>query len=278
VEVDGCPIHFRVWGDEELPVLVLVHGGGAHSGWWDHIAPLLTGRHRVVALDLSGHGDSGRRTTYTAQSWAREVITVADAVGPGGRPVAHGQPPMIVGHSMGGRVTASVGVWHGERLGGIVIIDSPLNDRPPEEELLRRRRRPAKVYATREEAIAHFVTTPRQDVLLPYVRRHIAEESLRRTDGGWTWKFDPTLFGRLRVVLLRDMLPELRCRATFIRSQFGLVPAAMAGEIDALLGYRTPIVELPDAGHHPMFDQPLPLVTALRLLVTQWVLSTPEVS
>jgi pimeloyl-ACP methyl ester carboxylesterase len=31
-------------------------------------------------------------------------------------------------------------------------------------------------------------------------------------------------------------------------------------------------VELPDAGHHPMLDQPLPLVTALRMLLQQWAL------
>ena len=65
----------------------------------------------------------------------------------------------------------------------------------------------------------------------------------------------------------------LRCRAAFIRSEFGLVPPEMAGTIDALLGHRVPIVELPDAGHHPMLDQPLPLVTALRMLVQQWAVS-----
>ena len=58
IEVDGLRIAYRVWGDESLPGLILVHGGAAHSGWWDHIAPLLTS-HRVVAPDLSGHGDSG---------------------------------------------------------------------------------------------------------------------------------------------------------------------------------------------------------------------------
>ena len=60
-EVDGVPIHYRRWGSTARPGLVLVHGGAAHSGWWDHIAPLLAGEYCVVALDLSGHGDSGRR-------------------------------------------------------------------------------------------------------------------------------------------------------------------------------------------------------------------------
>ncbi|WP_214402645.1 alpha/beta fold hydrolase [Pseudonocardia lacus] len=259
--VDGCRVHLRCWGDADLPGLVLVHGGAAHSGWWDHIAPFFASSHRVVALDLSGHGDSGRRPDYDMRIWADEVLAAAAAGGIAG-------PPIVVGHSMGGWVAAHVGVEHGDRVDGIAIIDSPLFDQPPEEEGLRHRRRPTRVYPTREEMLDRFRTMPEQEVMLPYVRRHIAEESVRATEGGWTWKFDPAMFGRRR--LLREMLPHLRCRAAFIRTEFGLVPPTMAAEIDALLGHRVPIVELPDAGHHPMLDQPLPLVTALRMLLMQW--------
>jgi pimeloyl-ACP methyl ester carboxylesterase len=268
VEVDGCRIHVRSWGDVGGPVIVLVHGGSAHSGWWDHVAPLLAVGRRVVALDLSGHGDSGRRQAYDLGQWAREVVAVAEVFGAG-------QPPVVVGHSMGGWVATAAGVRYGGALDGVVIIDSPLNDQPPEEERLRRRRRPTTVYPTREEAIERFVTLPAQDVLLPYVRRHIAEQSVRAVDGGWTWKFDPAMFGPRTP--LRHLLPDLRCRAAFVRTEFGLISPAMADEIDELLGHRVPIVELPDAGHHPMLDQPLPLVTALRLLLVQWSIARAPV-
>src|SRR6185312_10265736 len=123
----------------------------------------------------------------------------------------------------------------------------------PEEEVLRQRRRGTRTYPSREAILARFTTLPPQDVVLPYVREHIRQQSVRPP--------------------LRDLLPALRCRAAFIRSEFGLVPPEMAGTIDALLGHRVPIVELPDAGHHPMLDQPLPLVTALRMLVQQWAVS-----
>jgi pimeloyl-ACP methyl ester carboxylesterase len=123
-------------------------------------------------------------------------------------------------------------------------------------------------YGTRAQIEARFTTLPPQAVVLPYVREHIAADSVVAVDGGWTWKFDPGLFAERAP--LRDLLPALRCRAAFIRSEFGLVPPTMAGTIDALLGHRAPIVELPDAGHHPMLDQPLPLVTALRMLLQQW--------
>src|ERR1700704_6445798 len=56
VEVAGTPISYRSWGEPGSAGLLLVHGGGAHARWWDHIAPLLTSGRRVVAMDLSGHG------------------------------------------------------------------------------------------------------------------------------------------------------------------------------------------------------------------------------
>ena len=61
VDVEGASITYRTYGDREDRGIVLVHGGAAHARWWDHIAPLLATGHMVVALDLSGHGDSGRR-------------------------------------------------------------------------------------------------------------------------------------------------------------------------------------------------------------------------
>lgn len=262
--VDGTRIHLRCWGQEDRPGLVLVHGGAAHSGWWDHVAPFFAGSHRVVALDLSGHGDSGRRETYGMAAWAGEVFAAATAGGVTG-------PPLVVGHSMGGWVAATAGATGGDRLDGIAILDSPLMEPPPEEEAMRRRKRAMRVYPTREAAQARFGTLPPQAVVLPYVREHIAAQSVMPVEGGWTWKFDPGLFAERAP--LRDLLPALRCRAAFLRSEFGLVPPSMAGTIDALLGQRAPIVELPDAGHHAMLDQPLPLVTALRMLLQQWAVA-----
>lgn len=259
--VDGTRVHLRCWGEPGKPGLVLVHGGAAHSGWWDHIAPLLTGTRRVVAVDLSGHGDSEHREHYELSRWAREVVAAA---GEGGA----ASPFSVAGHSMGGWVAATVGVEHPEQLANAVIIDSPLNDEPPEERRLRHRRRAPKIYPDRAAMLERFTTMPPQDVLLPYVREHIAAESIRPVRDGWTWKFDPSMFGQR--IPLRSLLPQLRCPVAFVRSEFGLVPPTMAEEIDRLLDHRAPIVELPATGHHPMLDQPLALVTVLRALLASW--------
>lgn len=260
VTVDGCAVHVRTWGPAGAPVVVLVHGGAAHSGWWDHVAPLLTAAHRVVALDLSGHGDSAWRPRYGLAQWAREVLAVGEAAG--GK-----VPPVVVGHSMGGWVAATAGADAGDRLGGIVILDTPTQGGPPEERL-REPARPTRVYASRAEALRRFRTLPTQESVLPWVAAHVAEESLREVDEGWTWKFDPGLFGPQDRPA--HTLPRPRCRAAYVRAERGLVSQAMADEVAVRLGPGVPVVTLPAAGHHLMLDQPLALVAVVRTLLAGW--------
>src|SRR5438128_253020 len=57
---DGVAIRFQVSGQGE-PTLVLVHGWALDHRLWDGQVPRLSARHRVVTLDLAGHGASGRQ-------------------------------------------------------------------------------------------------------------------------------------------------------------------------------------------------------------------------
>jgi len=109
------------------PGLVLVHGGAAHAGWWTFLAPLLTRQYDVVALDLSGHGDSGRRAEYPRRAWADEVLAVSAEAGfPG--------PPVLVGHSMGGLVSIVAASVYGDALAGAIIVDTPVRRPDPESQ------------------------------------------------------------------------------------------------------------------------------------------------
>lgn len=74
---DGVPIAYRRWyGSRRGTPLVLVHGTSAHAGWWDHMVALLPDRFDVVAVDLAGHGDSGRRRAYRLDSWSTDLLAV----------------------------------------------------------------------------------------------------------------------------------------------------------------------------------------------------------
>jgi pimeloyl-ACP methyl ester carboxylesterase len=268
VEVGGVPIHYRAWGKPAPGGLVLVHGGAAHSRWWDHIAPFLAGDRRVVALDLSGHGDSGRRPEYSLERWADEVMAAAEHGGAG-------PDPVIIGHSMGGMVTLTTARLHGDRLAGAVSIDTPIWEQQPEEDAADERRAfgPLKIYPTREQAMARFRVVPPQPDLIPAIMDHLAETSIREYQGGWAWKFDPAMFtSRGRQLVLE--LPE--CRVAIFRAENGLVPGDMGERIYERLGRIVPVVEIPIAAHHVMVDQPLALITGLRTLLADWTYSEPH--
>lgn len=269
VVVDGCAVHYARWGRTGCPGIVLVHGGAAHAHWWDHVAPLLAGDCCVIALDLSGHGDSGRRDHYPTQTWAREIVAVAQDGGIDG-------PPVVIAHSMGGWVAITAAAEQGDRLAGIVVLDAPVREKAPEELAAASGAAfgPLRTYPTLDAALARFRTVPDQPTSLPYVLDHIARTSVHEIEGGWTWKFDPKIFDR--PVPTGELLRRVRCRVALFRSEHGLVTPDIGAYMYEQLGRVAPVVEVPLAHHHVMLDQPLPLVTGLRTLLADWEHSSPQ--
>ncbi|NLE78280.1 MAG: alpha/beta hydrolase [Rhodococcus sp.] len=263
IDVAGADVHFRAWGPSGSPGIVLIHGGAAHSRWWDHVAPFLAEDKRVVALDLTGHGDSGRRDKYGLEQWAEEALAVAEPAGITGAPI-------FVGHSMGGLVSFAAARLFGEELGGVTLIDSPVRARTPEEEEARIRQHfaPPKPYASAASALAHFRLVPPQKSTLPYVFDHIAKTSMREEDGAWVWKFDPVFFHRSGSEHLGADDP--RCRIAFFKAEHGIVSEEMVADMKRRFGPSAMFAEIPDAGHHAMIDQPLSLVTGIRTVLTAW--------
>jgi pimeloyl-ACP methyl ester carboxylesterase len=267
-ECEGTSIAYRAWGDPADRNIVLVHGGAAHSRWWDHIAPLLARDWRVVAMDLSGHGDSGRRDRYSLDTWAREVLAVVADAGTAASTV-------VIGHSMGGLVTLRLATLAGSQIAGAVAIDSPIRDMAPEDRAASQHRAfgPLRVYPTREAAIARFRPIPDQPVL-PWVAGHVAATSIRPAEGGWTWKFDPQVF--VRDHLTPELLTRLDCRVALFRAEHGLVTPQQGEAIYDRLGRVAPLIEIPVAGHHIMLDEPVALAAALRTLLADWDHSIPH--
>lgn len=271
IVVDGASISYLAWGARGKPGIVFVHGGAAHGHWWSHVAPMFTADHRVVAIDLSGHGDSDWRSTYTLDGWCDEVAAVIEDSG-------FGDPPVLVGHSMGGFVTVATAARHCEMLAGAIIIDSPIMVEDPEVVQARSTdqfKRP-KTYDDPAEAWARFRTVPEQEVYLPYVRENVARHSLRLdpSDNRWHWKFDAGIFVPKRHEAAA-LLGNVTCRMALLRCENGLVTPDIGKYMYDKLGRVTPIVELPTAGHHPMLDVPLILITAIRSLLADWDHSTP---
>lgn len=274
VDVDGCAIHSLACGPAGARGLVFVHGGGAHAHWWTHVAATFSPGFRVVCLDLSGHGDSGYRATYSLEQWTDEVMAVAGAGGIDG-------PPVIIGHSMGGFVTIATAARHAEVVSGAIVCDSPVTKVDPEVNAYRLREAFGfpRIYASVEDAVAHFRTVPAQEHYLDYVIDHVARRSVRPVTGGWQWKFDRGIFAQFGAGIRGVATPYLsrvRCRVALLRSEYGLVTADIGRYMYNELGRVTPVIEIPEAGHHAMLDQPLILLTALRSLLADWDHSEPH--
>jgi pimeloyl-ACP methyl ester carboxylesterase len=274
VEVDGCAVHSLAWGERGRRGLVFVHGGGAHAHWWTPLAATFAAEFRVVAIDLSGHGDSGHRERYVPEQWADEIVAAAEHAGIGGLPV-------VVGHSMGGFVTIVTAARHGDAVSGVIICDSPVSELDPEISAFHLREafgRP-RTYATPDDAIARFRTVPSQEHYLDYVIDFVARHSLKAVEGGWQWKFDRRIFEQFGAgvrSIATPYLSEVDCRLALLRSECGLVTPDIGASMYEKLGRVTPVIEIPEAGHHAMLDQPLLLLTALRTLLADWDHSVPH--
>jgi pimeloyl-ACP methyl ester carboxylesterase len=223
-------------------------------------------------MDLSGMGDSDwRKNGYAMETFAREELAVCEDAGM----FKLDEPPVIVGHSFGGFVTMLTGGLYGDRLAGVVIVDSPVNppDRPggpPKREI-----KPHNVYPSLAAAMARFRLMPPQTSENLYLVDWVARNSLKEVAGGFTWKFDPAIWQRFSIGDTAERLRATRCRIAVFRGEHSVLLPPQIGEyMFNLLGRSAPMVEIPQAQHHIMLDQPLALVAALRALLADWEHST----
>ncbi|MBN2427480.1 MAG: alpha/beta hydrolase [Deltaproteobacteria bacterium] len=113
---DGTPISYEVFGSGE-PTLVFVHGWSCDARYWRAQVPYFSKKHRVVTLDLAGHGHSGSaRSRYAMKSFGEDVKAVTDATGSPG--------VILIGHSMGGSVIAEAARLMPDRAVGLIGIDT----------------------------------------------------------------------------------------------------------------------------------------------------------
>jgi pimeloyl-ACP methyl ester carboxylesterase len=116
LSADRIPIAYRAEGAGE-PAVVLVHCWCGNQGFWNGAVAALKDRHRVVTLDLAGHGASGRgRARHTVEAFAQDVKAVVETLGL--------TKVILVGHSMGGPVTLEAARLMPDRVVKLIPIDT----------------------------------------------------------------------------------------------------------------------------------------------------------
>ena len=116
--LDGGKIYVSQDGPRDAPALVLIHGLGASTHWWDRVVPMLARSYRVIRIDLLGHGRSAKPAGggYAIPQQGRRVGQALDRLG-----VTHA---VVVGHSTGGYVASALAEQRGDLVTALALIDT----------------------------------------------------------------------------------------------------------------------------------------------------------
>ncbi len=116
IETQVVPANVTI--DGVGPTIVLIHGFGAAIDWWDNIEPGLAADHRVICIDLIGHGGTmAPRSGYSIERQAALVSALLDRLGV--------DRFTVIGHSMGGEVATALAEINPQRIERMILIDSP---------------------------------------------------------------------------------------------------------------------------------------------------------
>ncbi len=244
---DGVELYYEVTGDAETAV-VFVAGWLGNARWWDAQRDELAASHRVVALDLAGHGKSGRdRETWTAQAYADDIAAVVRAVA--------APRVILVGHSMSGAFSV-LAAPQLAGLAGIILVDTlkNLEGMPPMEQV-------EAMFAKYREDFAGTVRTIRAPLLYgaktpPELRERLDREAIAAATGDEAVRLiEP--FYQLDV---RDAAKAVRVPVRGIDTD--LHPHAP--EINRKYFADYDHVTIPGYGHYPMIEAPREFNAALR--------------
>jgi pimeloyl-ACP methyl ester carboxylesterase len=113
---DGVHIEYHVYGSGE-PAVVLVHGWSCDANYWSEQIKPLKAKYTTVTVDLAGHGASGaNRADWSMGSFGEDVAAVVRQL--------QNHKVVLVGHSMGAPVALEAARRIGDRVVGIIAVDS----------------------------------------------------------------------------------------------------------------------------------------------------------
>ena len=230
---------------------MLIHGFGAAIDWWDEIAPALAADHRVIRMDLIGHGGTEAPASgYAIEHQAALVKAVLDHLGV--------DRVTVIGHSMGGEVATALAEADPSRIERLVLIDSPpgveatfnlltrLAFTPIIGELLSRFETESVIRKSLAQGFAPGFAVPEQFVADFKQLTYTAFRSAH--DASVAFRTERQTPDRLKAL---DPVPPL---LVIFGSRDALIPAASAKLFEAVPGARVEVVE--GAGHSPMVEAP----------------------
>jgi pimeloyl-ACP methyl ester carboxylesterase len=253
-QVDDLSIAGMAWGDSSLPPLLALHGWLDNAASFALLAPSIANRY-VVALDLTGHGHSDRRSPHSGyQIWEDlpQILGVADQLG--------WSDFDVLGHSRGGIISTLLAAVAPKRVRKLVLLDALL-PRAVEEEafpeqlrswLTDRARYLAKT-PVRIESLAHAVKLRAAKGLSEEAASLLMQRNLKPMNDAYTWTTDPRLFGasavKLTAIQARSVLQSIYAPVLLLMASEGYADHPEITEL-AETCLRERVIETVSGGHH----------------------------
>lgn len=273
VDVNRTRLRVWEWGDPGAPPVICVHGAFDHGRMWDGLGPGLAALGwRVVAIDVRGHGDSGRLSSGHAwQAVALDIACLAQQLG---------APVGLVGHSFGGGQCLGVaGVWP-ELVRWVVNLDGLGPPKAAFEErdiaemaeagfaTYTQAGRPPRVYPTLDDMAARRAAI---NIRLPQPwLDHLVRHGAKAAEGGFVWKVDVTfragLPGPFSIEHLNAQHERITCPVLVLTGSehdtwSELTPAELEERLSHIRTARHQVV--PGAGHYVHVEQPDAVLAAI---------------
>jgi pimeloyl-ACP methyl ester carboxylesterase len=262
IELPHGTLTAQLWGDAHAPPLLALHGWLDNAGSFARLAPLLTTRFRVIALDLPGHGHSDHAhaaASYPYIDQVQAVLATAD--------VLHLDRYVLLGHSLGAGIASLAAVATPERIAHLLLIEGlgPLGD--DGSHTLQRFRdafaarieksRPLRVFRSIEQAVSARTMV---SGLPAELAQPIVERGLKRVDDGWQWSSDPRLTRPSATRLAESQIHSL-LRGISSPTSLLLAQPTTPYLPDALMKARADcvgniVVSHMDGGHHLHLEHP----------------------
>lgn len=281
----GCRLRTYDWGNEGRQPMVLVHGIEDFALGLEGLAHAFRDDYRVVAFDLRGHGDSDKPGAYTFGHFMADLHAVLFHL--------RLERPILVGHSLGGRIVTQYAGVFADVPAAVVNIDGmglPVHIPEPDKEELQWRTREGvesllrtgagRPMADLEDAAQQFLRY--HPSLDPDLALRLAELGTEpHPHGGLQWKWDPAIHSlrlswhpeqaeeRFRWVECPVLLVSAGEIDEFMWRRQGLDPQSLRkdpAEIERWLSFFRDgsHAEIEGAGHHIHFDAPDRLVDLMR--------------
>jgi pimeloyl-ACP methyl ester carboxylesterase len=248
-------INYASWPGDG-PTVLLIHGLSGRWQSWLNVAPLLQRRWRLAALDLRGHGKSGRPAEgYPLAGYAADVEAFISQVFRG--------PVRVVGHSLGGMTTMALASSAPRLVQAAVLEDPPI--------YAYRRPDGARRFAlTHEMASSRLSVAEIADRLLREGIETQREQALFRAE---SWRMlDPRTVGgvvdgtRMWDESIEDVMRRVACPTLLLQGNPELGGALYDAESDraASLMKSCTIVRWPETGHGMHQNRPADFVAAVE--------------